>query len=321
VTKSEPIVQRLALIGTGLIGGSIARAARASGAAKTVVATARSAETRKRVKELGFADEVADTSAEAVKDADLVIVSIPVGACGAVAKDIGPHLKPGAILSDVGSVKASVARDMAPYVPKGVHFIPGHPVAGTENSGPDSGFAELFVNRWCILTPVEGTDPAATEKLVAFWQALGAHVETMTPEHHDLVLAVTSHLPHLIAYTIVGTADELGDVTESEVLKFSAGGFRDFTRIAASDPTMWRDVFLHNKDAVLEMLGTFNEDLSKLTSAIRRGDGDALFEHFARTRAIRRGIVQIGQDSAAPDFGRAHPRLPDAPMPKPYSSD
>jgi cyclohexadieny/prephenate dehydrogenase len=321
VTKSEPIVQRLALIGTGLIGGSIARAARASGAAKTVVATARSAETRKRVKELGFADEVADTSAEAVKDADLVIVSIPVGACGAVAQDIGPHLKPGAILSDVGSVKASVARDMAPYVPKGVHFIPGHPVAGTENSGPDSGFAELFVNRWCILTPVEGTDPAATEKLVAFWQALGAHVETMTPEHHDLVLAVTSHLPHLIAYTIVGTADELGDVTESEVLKFSAGGFRDFTRIAASDPTMWRDVFLHNKDAVLEMLGTFNEDLSKLTRAIRRGDGDALFEHFARTRAIRRGIVQIGQDSAAPDFGRAHPSLPDAPMPKPYSSD
>jgi cyclohexadieny/prephenate dehydrogenase len=321
VTKSEPIVQRLALIGTGLIGGSIARAARASGAAKTVVATARSAETRKRVKELGFADEVTDTSAEAAKDADLVIVSIPVGACGAVAKDIGPHLKPGAILSDVGSVKASVARDMAPYVPKGVHFIPGHPVAGTENSGPDSGFAELFVNRWCILTPVEGTDPAATEKLVAFWQALGAHVETMTPEHHDLVLAVTSHLPHLIAYTIVGTADELGDVTESEVLKFSAGGFRDFTRIAASDPTMWRDVFLHNKDAVLEMLGTFNEDLSKLTRAIRRGDGDALFEHFARTRAIRRGIVQIGQDSAAPDFGRAHPSLPDAPMPKPYSSD
>jgi cyclohexadieny/prephenate dehydrogenase len=321
VTKSEPIVQRLALIGTGLIGGSIARAARASGAAKSIVATARSAETRKRVKELGFADEVAETSAEAVKDADLVIVSIPVGACGAVAKDIGPHLKPGAILSDVGSVKASVARDMAPYVPKGVHFIPGHPVAGTENSGPDAGFAELFVNRWCILTPVEGTDPAATEKLVAFWQALGAYVETMTPDHHDLVLAVTSHLPHLIAYTIVGTADELGDVTESEVLKFSAGGFRDFTRIAASDPTMWRDVFLHNKDAVLEMLGTFNEDLSKLTRAIRRGDGDALFEHFARTRAIRRGIVQIGQDSAAPDFGRAHPSLPDAPMPKPYSSD
>jgi cyclohexadieny/prephenate dehydrogenase len=321
VTKSEPIVERLALIGTGLIGGSIARAARASGAAKTIVATARSAETRKRVVELGFADHVAQTSAEAVKDADLVIVSIPVGASGAVAKDIGPHLKQGAILSDVGSVKGSVVRDMAPYVPKGVHFIPAHPVAGTEHSGPDSGFAELFVNRWCILTPVEGTDPAATEKLSAFWSALGANVEIMNADHHDLVLAVTSHLPHLIAYTIVGTADELGDVTQSEVLKFSAGGFRDFTRIAASDPTMWRDIFMHNKDAVLEMLGTFNEDLSKLTRAIRRGDGDALFDHFARTRAIRRGIVQIGQDSPAPDFGRPHPSLPDAPMPKPYSSD
>jgi len=321
VTKSKPIVERLALIGTGLIGGSIARAAKASGAAKTVVATARSAETRKRIKELGFADHVAETNAEAVKDADLVIVSIPVGASGAVAKEIGPHLRQGAILSDVGSVKGSVVRDMGPYVPKGVHFIPAHPVAGTENSGPDSGFAELFVNRWCILTPVDGTDPAATEKLSAFWSALGANVEIMNADHHDLVLAVTSHLPHLIAYTIVGTADELGEVTESEVLKFSAGGFRDFTRIAASDPTMWRDIFMHNKDAVLEMLGTFNEDLSKLTRAIRRGDGDALFEHFARTRAIRRGIVQIGQDSAAPDFGRAHPSLPDAPVPKPYASD
>ena len=203
------------------------------------------------------------------------------------------------------------ARHGAVSCPKGVHFIPAHPVAGTENSGPDAGFAELFVNRWCILTPVEGTDPAAIKTLSAFWSALGANVETMTPDHHDLVLAVTSHLPHLIAYTIVGTADELGDVTDSEVLKFSAGGFRDFTRIAASDPTMWRDVFLHNKDAVLEMLGTFNEDLSKLTRAIRRGDGDALFEHFTRTRAIRRGIVQIGQDSAAPDFGRPHPSLPD----------
>jgi cyclohexadieny/prephenate dehydrogenase len=321
VTKSEPIVQRLALIGTGLIGGSIARAARASGAAKTIVATARSAETRKRVTELGFADHVAATNADAVKDADLIIVSVPVGASGTVAAEIGPHLKPGAILSDVGSVKASVVRDMAPFIPKSVHFIPAHPVAGTENSGPDSGFAELFVNRWCILTPVEGTDPAATEKLAAFWSALGANVETMTADHHDLVLAVTSHLPHLIAYTIVGTADELGDVTQSEVLKFSAGGFRDFTRIAASDPTMWRDVFLHNKDAVLEMLGTFNEDLSKLTRAIRRGDGEALFDHFNRTRAIRRGIVQIGQDSSAPDFGRAHPSLPDAPVPKPYASD
>jgi cyclohexadieny/prephenate dehydrogenase len=210
---------------------------------------------------------------------------------------------------------------MAPFVPKGVHFIPAHPVAGTENSGPDAGFAELFVNRWCILTPVQDTQEPAVETLRAFWEKLGANVQVMTPEHHDLVLAITSHLPHLIAYTIVGTANELGEVTESEVLKFSAGGFRDFTRIAASDPTMWRDVFLHNKDAVLEMLGTFNEDLSKLTRAIRRGDGDALFDHFARTRAIRRGIVNIGQDSAVPDFGRQHPPLPMAPIARPYASD
>ncbi|MBN8920557.1 MAG: prephenate dehydrogenase/arogenate dehydrogenase family protein, partial [Rhizobiales bacterium] len=198
----------------------------------------------------------------------------------------------------------SVVRDMAPHLPANVHFVPAHPVAGTEYSGPDAGFAELFVNRWCILTPPPGADPAAVEKLATFWTALGANVETMTPAHHDLVLAVTSHLPHLIAYTIVGTADELAEVTQSEVLKFSAGGFRDFTRIAASDPTMWRDVFLTNKDAVLEMLGTFTEDLAKLTRAIRRGDGDALFDHFTRTRAIRSGIVQIGQDSADPDFGR-----------------
>jgi cyclohexadieny/prephenate dehydrogenase len=315
------LINKLALIGAGLIGGSIARAARASGAARTIVATARSPQSRRRVMELGFADRVTDTNIEAVKDADLVIVSIPVGASGAVAKEIGPHLKKGAILSDVGSVKGSVVRDMAPFVPPGVHFIPAHPVAGTENSGPDSGFAELFVNRWCILTPVPDTDPAAVETLKAFWEKLGANVETMTPEHHDLVLAITSHLPHLIAYTIVGTADELGEVTESEVLKFSAGGFRDFTRIAASDPTMWRDVFLHNKEAVLEMLGTFNEDLAKLTRAIRRGDGEALFAHFTRTRAIRRGIVTIGQDSAAPDFGRPHPALPTARIARPYAVD
>jgi cyclohexadieny/prephenate dehydrogenase len=198
---------------------------------------------------------------------------------------------------------------MAPHLPQGVHFVPAHPVAGTEHSGPDSGFAELFINRWCILTPPEGTDAAATDHLRAFWAAMGAKVEVMTPDHHDLVLAITSHLPHLIAYTIVGTADELAQVTESEVIKFSAGGFRDFTRIAASDPTMWRDVFLANKEAVLEMLGTFTEDLAKLTRAIRRGDGEALFDHFTRTRAIRRGIVEIGQDSAAPDFGRPHAAL------------
>ena len=210
---------------------------------------------------------------------------------------------------------------MAPHIPKGVHLIPAHPVAGTENSGPDSGFSELFVNRWCILTPPEGADAAAVEKLKAFWSALGANVEVMTAEHHDMVLAITSHLPHLIAYTIVGTAEEFSTVSRSEVLKFSAGGFRDFTRIAASDPTMWRDVFLHNKEAVLEMLAQFSEDLAKLTRAMRRGDGDTLFDHFTRTRAIRRGIVQIGQDSAAPDFGRAHPGKATAPIPRPYAAD
>ncbi len=303
---------RIALIGAGLIGGSIARAARAQNLAREIVVTARSAPTRARVVELGFADRVTDTASEAVTDADLVILCVPVGVCGDVAREIAPHVKAGAIVSDVGSVKGTVLRDLAAHLPTGVHVIPAHPVAGTENSGPDSGFAELFINRWCILTPPPEADAAAVEKLAAFWRALGANVETMTAEHHDLVLAVTSHLPHLIAYTIVGTADELEGVTESEVLKFSAGGFRDFTRIAASDPTMWRDVFLTNKDAVLEMLGEFQEDLSKLTRAIRRGDGDALFEHFTRTRAIRRGIVSMGQETASPDFGRPHANLPKA---------
>jgi cyclohexadieny/prephenate dehydrogenase len=316
-----PIFDRLALIGVGLIGSSIARAARQQGVVRTIVATAHSARTRQRVQELGFADEVAETNAQAAAGADLVIICIPVGLSGPVTAEIADALKPGAILSDVGSVKGSVLRDMAAHVPKGVHLIPAHPVAGTEHSGPDAGFAELFVNRWCILTPPPGADPAAVERLAAFWRALGANVDAMAADHHDLVLAVTSHLPHLIAYTIVGTADELGEVTESEVLKFSAGGFRDFTRIAASDPTMWRDVFLANKEAVLEMLGTFTEDLAKLTRAIRRGDGDALFDHFKRTRAIRRGIVEIGQDSAAPDFGRVHVPLPMAPVPRPYAAD
>jgi cyclohexadieny/prephenate dehydrogenase len=310
VTDSAPLFDRLALIGVGLIGSSIARAARAQGVARSITATARSAATRKRVAELGIADAVVDSNAAAVAGADLVIVSIPVGQCGDVAREIGAHLKPGAIVSDVGSVKGSVVRDMAPHIPPGVHFVPAHPVAGTEYSGPDAGFAELFVNRWCILTPPEGADAKAVERLAAFWRALGANVEVMGAEHHDLVLAVTSHLPHLIAYTIVGTADELAQVTRSEVLQFSAGGFRDFTRIAASDPTMWRDVFLANKDAVLEMLGRFNEDIAGLTKAIRRGDGEALFEHFTRTRAIRKGIVAVGQDSPAPDFGRPHPGLP-----------
>jgi cyclohexadieny/prephenate dehydrogenase len=319
VKKSTPLFNRLALIGVGLIGSSIARAARAQGTVREIVATARSPATRRRVAELGLADQVVESNGAAAAGADLVIACVPVGVCGEVAKQIAPHLKAGAIVSDVGSVKAAIVRDMAPHLPAGVHFVPAHPVAGTEYSGPDAGFAELFVGRWCILTPPKGADTAAVDKLAAFWRMLGANVEMMAPEHHDLVLAITSHLPHLIAYTIVGTADELAEVTRSEVLKFSAGGFRDFTRIAASDPTMWRDVFLANKDAVLEMLGTFNEDLAQLTRAIRRGDGEALFEHFKRTRAIRRGIVEIGQDSPSPDFGRAHPGLPDAPLPRPYA--
>jgi cyclohexadieny/prephenate dehydrogenase len=319
--SAQPLFNRLALIGVGLIGSSIARAARAQGVVGSITATARSPETRRRVAELGLADQVVETNAAAVEGADLVIVCIPVGASGPVAQEIGPHLQPGAIVSDVGSVKGAVLRDMTPHIPAGVHLVPAHPVAGTEYSGPDAGFAELFVNRWCILTPPENADKDAVERLAAFWRALGANVETMSAEHHDLVLAVTSHLPHLIAYTIVGTADELGQVTRSEVLQFSAGGFRDFTRIAASDPTMWRDIFIANKDAVLEMLGRFNEDISDLTRAIRRGDGDALFNHFARTRAIRKGIVAIGQDSPAPDFGRAHPDLPHEPLPKPYATE
>jgi cyclohexadieny/prephenate dehydrogenase len=319
--SAQPIVNRLALIGTGLIGSSIARAARAQGVARSIVVTARSAATRRRVTELGIADQVVETNAAAVEGADLVILCIPVGACGAVTQEIASHLAPGAIMSDVGSVKGSVLREMSPHIPAGVHFVPAHPVAGTEYSGPDAGFAELFVNRWCILTPPAGADLAAVDRLAAFWRALGANVERMSAEHHDLVLAVTSHLPHLIAYTIVGTADELAEVTRSEVLQFSAGGFRDFTRIAASDPTMWRDVFLANKDAVLEMLGRFNEDIAALTRAIRRGDGDVLFNHFTRTRAIRRGIVAIGQDSPAPDFGRAHENLPHEPLPKPYAAE
>jgi len=306
---SEILFDRLAIIGPGLIGSSIMRGARDLGLVKTVVATARSEKTRARVKELGIADAVMETNADCVKDADLVIVCIPVGQSGTVAQEIGPHLKSGATVSDVGSVKGAVIRDMAPHLPKGVHFIPGHPVAGTEFSGPDAGFAALFVHRWCILTPPPGTDAKALEKLTAFWRALGANVESMPADHHDLVLGITSHLPHLIAYTIVGTANELSQVTETEVLQYSAGGFRDFTRIASSDPTMWRDIFLANKDAVLEMLGRFNEDIAALTRAIRNGDGETLFKHFERTRAIRKGVLEMGQDSPTPDFGRPHPHL------------
>lgn len=321
MSKPATLFNRLALIGVGLIGSSIARAARIQGAVGSITATARSPQTRRRVAELGLADQVVESNAAAVEGADLVIVCTPVGASGEVAKEIGPHLARGATLSDVGSVKGAVVRDMSPHLPDNVHFVPAHPVAGTEHSGPDAGFAELFVNRWCILTPPPDTNQTAVDKLAAFWRLLGANVEIMTPDHHDLVLAVTSHLPHLIAYTIVGTADELETVTRSEVLKFSAGGFRDFTRIAASDPTMWRDVFLANKDAVLEMLGRFNEDVAALTKAIRRGDGDALYSHFARTRAIRKGILDLGQDAATPDFGRPHPELPHQPLPRPYAAD
>jgi cyclohexadieny/prephenate dehydrogenase len=288
---------------------------------RSIVATARSPDTRRRVAELGLADQVVESNAAAVAGADLVIVCIPVGACGAAAKEIGPHLAPGAIVSDVGSVKGSVVRDMAPHLPANVHFVPSHPVAGTENSGPDAGFAELFIDRMCILTPPPGTDPDAVARLTALWKAIGSHVESMSPEHHDLVLAVTSHLPHLIAYTIVGTAYDLREVTRSEVLKFSAGGFRDFTRIAASDPTMWRDIFLANKEAVLEMLGTFTEDLSTVTRAIRRGDGDTLFDIFTQRRAIRRSIAPPEATDKTASFGQPHPETPEQPVPRPYASD
>jgi cyclohexadieny/prephenate dehydrogenase len=301
---SDGHFERIALIGIGLIGSSIARDVKQLGLAKHVVVSTRSAETLKRAEELDLGTEYTVSAAEAVKDADLVIVSVPVGASGAVAEQISGSLKPGAIVTDVGSTKASVIAQMAPHMPDNVHFIPGHPLAGTEKSGPDAGFAGLFRDRWCIFTPVPDTDPAALDKLKAFWTALGSRIDEMDPQHHDKVLAIVSHLPHIIAYNIVGTADDLGAVTESEVIKYSASGFRDFTRLAASDPTMWRDVCLHNKDAILEMLSRFSEDLAYLQRAIRWGEGDKLFELFTRTRAIRRSIVQAGQDVDAPDFGR-----------------
>jgi cyclohexadieny/prephenate dehydrogenase len=307
---TEPIFPRLALIGIGLIGSSIALAARKTGAAGHIAIHSRSAATLKRAEALGLGDSYHSDPAAAAKDADCVIIAVPVGASEAVAKAIAASLKPGAIVSDVGSVKESVVKQIAPHLPAGVAFVPAHPVAGTEHSGPDAGFAELFQDRWCILTPPEGTDPAAVDHLAGFWRALGANIELMTPQHHDLVLAITSHVPHLIAYNIVGTAADLETVTKSEVMKFAAGGFRDFTRIAASDPTMWRDVFLNNRDAVLEMLGRFNEDLTTLQKAIRWGDGEALEALFTRTRAIRRGIIEAGQETPSPDFGRrAEPKV------------
>jgi cyclohexadieny/prephenate dehydrogenase len=296
--------EKVALLGLGLIASSISHAARRRGLVTAFSGHARSAETRATALELGIVDTVHDSAADAVHDADLVILCTPLGAYGALAQEIAPYLKPGCILSDVGSVKGAVVRDVAPHLPLNVHFIPGHPIAGTEQSGPRAGFATLFDNRWFILTPPPHADKQAVSKLKSFWEGLGSMVDEMTPEHHDLVLAITSHLPHLIAYNTVATAADLEDVTNSEVIKYSAGGFRDFTRIAASDPTMWRDVFLNNREAVLEMLGRFSEELSLLQRAIRWGDGETLFDLFTRARDVRRSIVQAGQDTAAPDFGR-----------------
>lgn len=301
---SAPMYNRVALIGLGLIASSMFWAMKRAGVAGEVTGYARSDATRQTARDIGLCDRVCDTAAEACEDADLVVLCVPVGAMGDVAAEIRPMLAPGATVSDVGSVKRAVIEAVGPHIPDGVHFIPAHPLAGTEQSGPTSGFAELFDNRWNLIVPVPGSDEAAIERLERFWQALGANTERMDADHHDLVLAVTSHTPHLIAYTMVGVADDLRRVTDSEVIKYSAAGFRDFTRIAASDPTMWRDVFLTNKDATLEILGRFTEELFALQRAIRMGDGDHLHEYFTHTRAIRRGIIEAGQDTDAPDFGR-----------------
>jgi cyclohexadieny/prephenate dehydrogenase len=311
---SAPVYGRMAVIGCGLIGSSVIRAARASSAVGEVAVADASAPARERIAELGLADSVSADPAEAVGDADLVVFAVPVMAMADAARAAAPAIKPGATVTDVGSVKAAVGEALAAVLPQSCFIVPGHPIAGTEQSGPDAGFAELFHNRRTILTPQPRTDEAyreAVARLTAFWSALGANVEEMDDRHHDLVLAVTSHLPHLIAYNIVGTAADLEGVTQGEVMKYSAGGFRDFTRIAASDPTMWRDVFLTNKDAVLEVLGRFTEDLQALSRAIRWGEGEKLFDLFSRTREIRRGIIAAGQESAEPNFGRDH-RAPDA---------
>lgn len=303
----EPLFERLTLIGIGLIGSSIARAAKARGSVGAITICDQSEAALQRAEELGLGDRYCLDAGEAADGADLVILCTPVGANGALTKWIAPSLKPGAILSDVGSTKAKVVGDVRPHVPEGVHFIAGHPIAGTEQSGPDAGFPSLFEGRWCILTPDRPEEDAeAVRKLSAFWESFGSTVDVMDADHHDRVLAIVSHLPHLIAYNIVGTADDLETVTKSEVIKYSASGFRDFTRLAASDPTMWRDVCLHNKDAILEMLGRFSEDLAALQRAIRWGDGDQLFDLFTRTRGIRRSIIEAGQETDAPDFGRQH---------------
>jgi cyclohexadieny/prephenate dehydrogenase len=298
------IYRRVALIGLGLIASSMAHAMRRAGLAAEITGYARSAQTRAVAREIGLCDRVCDSAAEAARDADLVVLAVPVGAMGEVARAVAPALAPGATLTDVGSVKRAVIDAVAPHLPAGVHFVPAHPLAGTEYSGPRSGFATLFDNRWCILVPGPA-ERAAVDRLAALWRGMGANVDEMDAEHHDRVLAVVSHTPHLIAYTMVGVADHLETVTDTEIIKYSASGFRDFTRIAASDPTMWRDVFLTNRDATLDILGRFAEELFVLQRAIRMGDGAHLFDYFTRTRAIRREIIEAGQDTPAPDFGRA----------------
>jgi len=300
------LFNKITIIGVGLIGSSLARGIRRAGLAETITIADKNEAYLARAEELDLANNYTADTLMAVADADLVILATPLGQMGKVATEMGAGLKQGAIVTDVGSVKKSVLTALAPHIPDGVHVVPGHPVAGTEQSGPDAGYADLFKDRWAILTPSETEDIAAVEAVKKFWEGLGSNVELMDAEHHDLVLAITSHVPHLIAYNIVGTASDLEAVTENEVIKYSAGGFRDFTRIAASDPTMWRDVFLNNKDAVLEMLGRFSEDLTALQRAIRWGDGDALHDLFSHTRNIRRGIIDAGQDSDAVDFGRPH---------------
>lgn len=296
---------RVSIVGLGLIGSSIARGLRAYMPTARVTGYDADPQVRTIARRIDLCDDIADTAGTAVIDADLVVLCVPVGAMGAAARDFAADLPADAIVTDVGGSKASVLAALREALP-GATIVPGHPVAGTEHCGPESGFASLFRGRWCILTPDEATPETATARVQAFWEALGANVECMTPQHHDLVLAVTSHVPHLIAYTIVGTASDLEQVTRSEVIKYSAGGFRDFTRIAASDPTMWRDVFLNNREAVLEILQRFSEDLTALQRAIRWGKGEELFDLFTRTRAIRRSIIDQGQDDARPDFGRAH---------------
>ena len=298
------VYNRVALIGLGLIASSMYWAMKRGNLAGEVVGYARSAETRDTARRIGLCDTVYDTIAETVEGADLVVLCVPVGAMEAVAQEMSHYLKLGVTVSDVGSVKRAVIDAVEPHLPQGVHFVPAHPLAGTEHSGPESGFATLFDNRWCIVVPTPFTSPDAVAQLRALWEGMGANVDEMDAEHHDLVLAVTSHTPHLIAYTMVGVADDLRRVTDSEVIKYSAAGFRDFTRIAASDPTMWRDVFLTNKEATLEILGRFTEELFALQRAIRQEDGDHLHDYFTRTRTIRRSIIEAGQDTASPDFGR-----------------